>query len=155
MPRIKHLLVAAAILALAAVLGACGGSDDSQPTAEVEVTPAANIAEQAPPKEEEPAPAEEEEQAPAAKKKPAGEKVAVDIKDFAFAPQALKVKVGDTVEFTNSDSAPHTATATSGSDFDSGNLSQGAKFEWKADKAGSVEYICAIHPSMTGTIQVN
>jgi len=72
---------------------------------------------------------------------------------FAFAPKNLTVKVGEAITWTNSDSAPHTVTAKGGA-FDSGNMQQGDTFTWKADKAGTFEYLCDIHPSMVGTVTV-
>ncbi|MEM7258676.1 MAG: plastocyanin/azurin family copper-binding protein, partial [Pseudomonadota bacterium] len=53
----------------------------------------------------------------------------------------------------NQDSAPHTATATSGA-FDTGNLTNGQSGSITLTDAGSFDYICAIHPSMKGTIVV-
>ena len=69
------------------------------------------------------------------------------IKGFAFGPGTVKVKVGDTITWTNDDSAPHTVTAKRGGELDSGNLAQGASFEFKASRAGTIEYFCAIHPT--------
>jgi plastocyanin len=76
------------------------------------------------------------------------------ISGFAFAPKHLKVSVGQEITWTNQDSAPHTVTASSGAKFDSGTLEQGATYTWKATKPGTVDYFCAIHPTMTGTIVV-
>ena len=44
-----------------------------------------------------------------------GGTVALSIKDFAFNPAAISASVGQTVSFTNDDSAPHTATLDDGS----------------------------------------
>src|ERR1044071_1478019 len=44
----------------------------------------------------------------------AGE-VSVAVKDFAFNPSAITATVGQTITFTNGDSAPHTATLDDGS----------------------------------------
>jgi plastocyanin len=78
---------------------------------------------------------------------------AVTIADFAFSPASLTINVGDTVTWTNNDSATHTATATDGS-FDTGELAQGASGSITFDTAGTFNYICSIHPQMTGTIIV-
>jgi plastocyanin len=78
---------------------------------------------------------------------------AVTIADFAFSPASLTINVGDTVTWTNNDSATHTATATDGS-FDTGELAQGASGSVTFDTAGTFNYICSIHPQMTGTIIV-
>ena len=77
----------------------------------------------------------------------------VDIKNFTFTPENLKVKVGQSVTFTNSDDTTHTATAKDGS-FDTGALAQGATKTETFSKAGTYHYICSIHNSMTGTITV-
>lgn len=79
---------------------------------------------------------------------------AVTIVDFAFKPADLEVEVGTTVTFTNKDEFAHTATAKDKS-FDTGNLDKDATFEHTFDEAGTFEYVCAIHNSMTGTITVS
>ena len=78
---------------------------------------------------------------------------AVSIQNFAFSPSSLTVKVGDTVMWTNSDSATHTVVAGDGS-FKSGNLGQGASYQFTFKAAGTYAYKCGIHPSMTGTVVV-
>ena len=45
----------------------------------------------------------------------------VDIRDFAFSPRTVEIRVGDTVTWTNRDTVAHTATAQNGS-FDTGLL---------------------------------
>ena len=77
---------------------------------------------------------------------------AVQISNFAFSPANLTIKSGDTVVFTNMDSAPHTATAEGA--FDTGRLNQGQQASLTFPAPGSYSYICAFHPRMTGTITV-
>jgi plastocyanin/predicted lipoprotein with Yx(FWY)xxD motif len=77
----------------------------------------------------------------------------VQIANFAFAPSDLKVKVGATVTWTNTDTASHTVTADNGS-FNSGKIETGSTFKETFAKAGTYTYHCAIHSSMTGTITV-
>ena len=76
---------------------------------------------------------------------------AVAIKNFAFGPATQTVKVGQKVTWTNQDDAPHTVT---GGELDSGNLAKGASFSFTPTKAGTISYICAIHPTMKGTLTV-
>jgi len=71
--------------------------------------------------------------------------------DFAFDPGSLEVKVGDTVTFTNEDSAPHNVSID-GKNL--GDQNQGDSVTWTAEKVGDFPYTCTIHPSMTGTIVV-
>jgi plastocyanin len=78
----------------------------------------------------------------------------VSVQDNSFSPATLKVAVGDTVTFTNDGGVAHTVTATSGAKFDSGTLEPGKTFTFTAEKAGSVSYVCTIHPGMQGTLEV-
>ncbi len=77
----------------------------------------------------------------------------VAIAGFAYAPRQAVVRVGDTVTWTNNDSAPHTVTANDAS-FDSGTLTQGGVYSRTFDATGVFSYFCAIHPSMTGSVRV-
>lgn len=72
-------------------------------------------------------------------------------KDFAFSPSTLDVSVGDTVTFTNEDSAAHDIEID-GQNL--GRISNGESVTWTADAAGTFPYVCTIHPSMKGTIVV-
>jgi plastocyanin len=82
---------------------------------------------------------------------PGGGGEAVAISGFAFEPSTLQVPAGTEVTWTNEDPAPHTDTSEDGS-FDSGQLDQGATFSTTVD--GTVTYVCQIHPTMRGTIEV-
>jgi plastocyanin len=73
------------------------------------------------------------------------------IKDFAFGPETLTVKKGDTVTWTNQDSAPH---QIAGTNFKSEMLSNGGIYSFTFNEIGKFEYICSVHPSMKGTIIV-
>jgi plastocyanin len=78
----------------------------------------------------------------------------VDIVEFTFSPAELTVSVGDTVTWTNRDTAAHTATASVPGTISSGDLKTDDAYEHTFDEAGSFQYICAYHPFMTGTITV-
>jgi plastocyanin len=80
---------------------------------------------------------------------------AVSVQDNTFKPGTVKVKVGDTVTWTNEGGIAHTVTATDGAGFDSGTLAPGATFSFTADKAGTISYVCNFHPGMQGTIEVS
>ena len=77
----------------------------------------------------------------------------VVIEGFAFKPQTLDVKAGDTVEWVNRDILPHTATATANG-FDSKSIRPGGRWTWTAGAAGQYAYECALHPNMKGVVQV-
>lgn len=147
------------IAALVAALSGCGGGGDAaagtaaptsqvaaatptpspMPTPKPKPTPAAAKAAKAQPKST-PAPA------------PAGT-VMLTIKNFVFSPNVLTIKLGQTIEVVNLDTAPHTATADDGS-FDSGTLAEGQRFTFTPKARGTFTYICDIHQYMTGTIKV-
>lgn len=76
----------------------------------------------------------------------------VAIKGFAFSPDSVDIAVGDSVTWTNDDSATHTVTGDGG--IDSKNLAQGDSYTKTFDTAGTFSYHCSIHPSMTGTVIV-
>ena len=78
---------------------------------------------------------------------------AITIDNFAFSPQAITVKVGDTVTWTNNDSTAHFPTSDDNS-FTAGEVQPGAKVTATFSKAGTFTYHCAFHPEMTGTIIV-
>ncbi|NPE31550.1 cupredoxin family copper-binding protein [Methanococcoides sp. SA1] len=82
-----------------------------------------------------------------------GVTVEVMIEDFKFAPKEIRISVGDTIKWTNLDTAPHTATDNNDM-FDSGTLEKGESFSMTFDEAGTYDYICTIHPWMEGTVIV-
>src|SRR5690606_12711267 len=75
----------------------------------------------------------------------------VSFQGMQFVPAAISVAAGDTITFTNMDGAPHTATADDGS-FDTGRLGRGDSATVTIGSAGTFNYICKIHPSMTGKV---
>jgi plastocyanin len=77
----------------------------------------------------------------------------VSIEGFAFAPASVTVEVGDSVTWTNADDAAHTATAGDGS-FDTESIAAGESSTITFDTAGTFAYVCAIHPTMSGTVVV-
>jgi plastocyanin len=97
------------------------------------------------------------EASPAASPAAAGDASAmvVAIVNFAFDPAEIDVPVGATVTWNNEDAAAHTATSTDGSTFDTGTLDQGEQGSHTFTEAGTFEYQCAIHPSMTGVVTVS
>ena len=77
-----------------------------------------------------------------------------------FIPAEVTVNVGETVTWSNDDSAAHTVTSgtpTGGPDgtFDSSLFMADTTFSHTFDNAGEYRYFCMVHPWMTGKIQVN
>jgi amicyanin len=78
---------------------------------------------------------------------------AVAISDFKFNPATLTVPVGTTVTWTNQDEEPHTLAAKDGS-FHSPGIDTHGTYSFTFTTPGSYDYICSIHPFMTGTVVV-
>lgn len=79
----------------------------------------------------------------------------VSIVEFSFNPPEKTVAVGDTVTWTNQDGASHNVTATDSS-WGSSTLIPGMNITYTQTftQTGVFNYLCTIHPSMTGTITV-
>jgi plastocyanin len=77
---------------------------------------------------------------------------AISIDNFTFAPAELKVKVGDTITWTNHDDIPH--AIVSAGKFRSKTLDTDDSFSFTFTAAGDYKYFCSLHPHMTGTIKV-
>ena len=79
--------------------------------------------------------------------------------DSCYLPYSLQIKVGDTISWSNDDTAAHTVTSGTpdGIDgiFDSNLFMAGSTFEFTFDKAGTYPYFCMVHPWMIGEITVN
>lgn len=130
MPRRRPLLPALAV-SLAVALAGCGGDTDAGLTTGPASNPGAG------------------EQPPESQ---AGTKVKME--NIEFKPAKLTVKVGETVTWINEDTVEHDVTATSGADFKSELFAEGKSFEYKATKAGTIKYVCTVHPGMEGTLIV-
>jgi plastocyanin len=80
------------------------------------------------------------------------EETKVTIDNFTFAPAEVRVKVGDTVTWTNHDDIPH--TVVSAGKFRSKTMDTDGSFSFTFTAAGDYRYFCSLHPHMTGTIKV-
>jgi plastocyanin len=76
----------------------------------------------------------------------------VSIQNFTFNPASLPIAAGDTVVWTNNDSAPHTVTSNSGAELQSAQFTPGQTFQHIFPTAGVFAYHCNVHPSMTGSV---
>lgn len=71
----------------------------------------------------------------------------------AFGQNPLTVAVGTTISWLNDDHTTHTSSAD-GSQWTSGNIPPGGRFNFTLASAGRYTYHCQIHPNMVGTIVV-
>jgi len=120
------LRLSALLTAAAVVLGACGGGGAAPATS-----------------------------APAAGGGQAG---AVTVRSLAFGPQSLEVAAGTTVTWTNQDSVAHTTTSgrpgSPDAKWNSPLPASGGSFSFTFAQAGTYQYFCSIHTSMSGTVTV-
>ncbi len=77
-----------------------------------------------------------------------------------YLPDSVSINAGDTVIWSNTDTAAHTVTSGSPTDgpdgvFDSSLFMAGATFEVTFDDSGSYDYFCMVHPWMSGNVQVS
>jgi plastocyanin len=78
----------------------------------------------------------------------------VAIAGFQFGPGALKVTAGQKVTWTNADDTPHQITLVGGDARRSDVMLKGQSATMQFDAAGNIAYICGLHPTMKGTIEV-
>ncbi len=79
--------------------------------------------------------------------------------DECWDPSVVTVGVGETVTWSNDDTAAHTVTSGSAADgpdgvFDSSLFMAGTEFSHTFDEAGTFHYSCIVHPWMAGQVIV-
>lgn len=77
----------------------------------------------------------------------------VAVSGFAFGPAALKVAAGQKVTWVNADDTPHQISIV-GSAQRSEVMLKGQSASLQFDAAGNIAYICGLHPTMKGSIEV-
>jgi plastocyanin len=142
MPRLPIIAVACTALALA--LGACGKDKESQTgrdagedgaTVQTNPTPQAQTSTQS-------------------EGQKSNDIVSVTMKDIKFVPETITAKVGQKIVWTNEDQVAHNVTAKQGAKFASDTLQKDQTFEYTPTKAGTIKYVCTIHPGQNGQITV-
>lgn len=78
----------------------------------------------------------------------------VEITDFKFMPENIKVKVGDTVTWTNNDTVRHNVAGVDNELPEGPLLSQGETYTYTFTKPGVYNYICTPHPYMKASVTV-
>lgn len=80
-----------------------------------------------------------------------GHEVMIKMQKESFVPAKIEVAVGSRITWTNTDEVPHSVTALDGR-FDSGPILPGKSFQWTPQVAGTLDYHCIFHPSMTAAL---
>jgi plastocyanin len=76
----------------------------------------------------------------------------VVIEGMAFTPKAVTVRPGDTITWVNKDMFVHNVTAAAAG-IKSGDLQPGQSWRHKVGKGETFDYLCTLHPVMTGRVQ--
>ncbi|HEX4564346.1 MAG TPA: plastocyanin/azurin family copper-binding protein [Solirubrobacteraceae bacterium] len=152
MRRTLVMLLSLGTLALASGCGGSGSSSQTRRSSGTSSVPAGAIR---------PGASLTQFKAPKYASPPAGAPVLSGVVQIAYRnitihPDAIRVKVGSTIRWTNFDTVVHNVTSRSGpSSFASGRLAPGASFQVRLRRPGVLHYLCTIHPvTMNGTIEV-
>ncbi|WP_163511627.1 cupredoxin domain-containing protein [Fodinicola acaciae] len=79
----------------------------------------------------------------------------VSMRQYAYAPAALTITAGDTIRWTNYDTAQHDVTITNGPvSFHGPLIGKGQSWTYTFGTAGTYSYVCSIHPDMKARIVV-
>ncbi len=84
--------------------------------------------------------------------------VVVIVKDMKFTPAHVQVKSGETVTWKFEDGGiPHQITGVRDNalGLNSVILKEGGEYSYTFTAPGTYNYICSIHPDMTGTVEVS
>jgi plastocyanin len=78
----------------------------------------------------------------------------VYMEGMMFRPRTIVVAAGDTIVWINRDFVGHTATSPAAA-FDSKLVEANKSWRFTPMQKGQFEYVCTLHPTMKGTLQVN
>lgn len=82
-------------------------------------------------------------------------KPCVQMKDVSFQPTNITVRVGQRVTWLNTDPVSHDVVAVPGGPGPkSALLAQGRSYSFTPTRAGTISYVCTVHPSMKATLTV-
>lgn len=78
----------------------------------------------------------------------------VAIEGFSFGPGAIKVSAGQAVTWVNADETPHQVTLSGPQGKRSDVMLKGQTATLQFDQPGTFDYICGLHPTMKGKVEV-
>lgn len=84
---------------------------------------------------------------------PSGTRTVV-MDNIEFSPKEITVKVGQTVTWVNEETIEHNVVSEAVPGLKSQLFGKEGKFEFKPTEAGTIAYVCTVHPGMEGTINV-
>jgi plastocyanin len=76
----------------------------------------------------------------------------VTVEAVQFTPPTIAIRTGDSVTWVNKDPFPHNVKAGNGPE--SPAIQAGASWTSTFDKPGDYHYVCSLHTTMKGVLQV-
>jgi plastocyanin len=80
--------------------------------------------------------------------------VVITMVDIKFDPKDATAGAGDEICWVNEDTIEHNAVDEEGGAFKSELFGKGKTFTTTIDEPGTIEYVCTVHPGMTGTLTI-
>jgi plastocyanin len=80
--------------------------------------------------------------------------VVIKMVDIKFDPEDATAGVGDEICWVNEDTIEHNAVDEQGGRFKSELFGKGATFTTTIDEPGTIDYVCTVHPGMTGKLTI-
>jgi plastocyanin len=80
--------------------------------------------------------------------------VEIAMKDLKFEPEDATANVGQEICWFNEDTIAHNAVDEEGGAFESELFDKGQTFTATVDTPGTINYVCTVHPGMTGTLTI-
>jgi plastocyanin len=80
--------------------------------------------------------------------------VVIKMVDIKFDPEDATAGVGQEICWVNEDTIEHNAVDEQGGKFKSELFGKGKTYTTTIDEPGKIDYVCTVHPGMTGTIDV-
>ncbi len=90
----------------------------------------------------------------ACSQKPQGVTHQVEIKLMKFVPDVIEVAVGDSITWTNKDLVEHNVVNKAENGWKSESLKTNESFSVKIESKSDLDYLCTLHPIMTGVIKI-
>ena len=79
----------------------------------------------------------------------------IGMEGLEFVPRESRAQVGQAITWRNDEAIRHNVVATTGASFRSPVFGEGGTFRYTPSAAGTIQYVCTLHPGMTGTLKVS
>ena len=80
--------------------------------------------------------------------------VVIEMVDIKFDPEEATAAVGQEICWVNEETIEHNAVDEQGGTFKSELFGKGKTFTTTIDEPGTIDYVCTVHPGMTGKLTI-